>query len=103
MSFLRGALCPPPGGRRIGLAVLFGLTLHTIFVAAVLAMILTMFFGMSRSLGNIPWPFAVLANLALILQFPLLHSLLLTQRGTKVLSSLGHSSVNMDPVPLITS
>jgi hypothetical protein len=72
---------PPPGAGRIALALAFGLICHTVFAAAVLAMIAAMFFGLSESLGRVPWPWAALANAALIAQFPLLHSLLLTGRG----------------------
>jgi len=81
-----GALRPPPGRRRILIAVLFGVFVHVIFAAAVLAMIVAMFFGMSRSLGSLSWPYAVAANAALILQFPIVHSFLLTDRGTRWLS-----------------
>ncbi len=67
--------------------------LHRAAVLAVFASGLLAFsngsaLAQSRSLGNIPWPFASLANLALLLHFPRLHSLVLTQRGTKALSSL---------------
>jgi protein-S-isoprenylcysteine O-methyltransferase Ste14 len=46
-------------------------------------MIVAMFFGLSESLGRVPWPWAVLANAALIVQFPLGHSLLLGARGRR--------------------
>ncbi|CUH46525.1 Putative protein-S-isoprenylcysteine methyltransferase [Ruegeria atlantica] len=85
---MRGALRPPPGRARIALAVLMGAMVHVIFAAAVLAMILAMFFGMSRSLGTVPWPHAALANAALLLQFPLLHSLLLTRGGSRWMARL---------------
>ena len=49
-------------------------------------MIVAMFFGMSESLGHVPWPYAALANTALVLQFPVLHSLLLTRRGSRWLT-----------------
>ena len=51
-------------------------------------MIVAMFFGLSESLGTVPWPWAVLANAALIVQFPLAHSLLLTGRGGRLLARL---------------
>lgn len=85
-ELMRGALRPPPGLARIALALLMGATVHMIFAAAVLAMILAMFFGMSRSLGTVRWPHAALANAALVLQFPLLHSALLTQAGSRWLA-----------------
>ena len=87
-ALLRGALHPPPGPRRILLALILGISVHTIFAAAVLAMIAAMFFGMSRSLGTLPWPQAALANALLILQFPLVHSLLLTKRGGRWLARI---------------
>ncbi len=77
------ALRPPPGGRRIALALAAGLVCHATFAAAVLAMILAMFAGMSASFGTVPWPWAALANAALLLQFPLAHSALLTGRGAR--------------------
>ncbi len=70
------------------LALGFGLAVHVMFAAAVLAMIGAMFFGMSRSLGTVPWPWAALANALLVLQFPLTHSLLLTPAGQRWLARL---------------
>ncbi len=61
---------------------------HTVFALGVLAMIVAMFFGLSESLGSVPWPWAMLANAALIVQFPAVHSLLLTGRGGRVLARL---------------
>lgn len=82
------ALRPPQGAGRIMLALTMGALCHLTFAAAVLAMIVAMFFGLSESLGQVPWPWAALANAALIVQFPLAHSLLLTGRGRKLLSRL---------------
>lgn len=84
----RAALRPPPGTARIALALGLGMLCHALFGVAVLAMIVAMFFGLSESLGTVPWPWALLANAALIAQFPLAHSLLLTRRGGKVLVRL---------------
>ena len=83
-----GALHPPPGGARILVALAFGVVVHSIFAAAVFAMITAMFFGMSQSLGTISWPLAALANATLILQFPIVHSLLLTRRGSRWMANL---------------
>lgn len=82
------ALSPPPGAGRIALALALGLVCHAVFAAAVLAMIAAMFFGLSESLGRVPWPWALVANLALILQFPLAHSLLLNGPGGRWLARL---------------
>ena len=43
-------------------ALLYGIICHVIFIAAVLVMLLAMFFGMSKSYGNVPHPFSYLSN-----------------------------------------
>jgi protein-S-isoprenylcysteine O-methyltransferase Ste14 len=88
LALIRAALRPPRGAGRIALALGLGLVCHLAFAAAVLAMIAAMFFGLSESLGSVPWPWAALANAALIAQFPLGHSLLLTGRGGRLLGRL---------------
>ena len=82
------ALRPPPGPSRIILALSFGIACHAIFAAAVLAMILAMFHGMGASLGALSGPWAALANAALLAQFPLVHSALLTKPGGRLLARL---------------
>ncbi len=72
-ALVKGALSPPPGRSRIISALAMGTLCHTIFAAAVLAMIGAMFFGLSLGLGRVPWPWAVFANAALLAQFPLGH------------------------------
>ena len=86
LSLALGLLAMPPGRRRILFAFAYGLFCHVAFALAVGAMIVAMFFGMSESLGRVPEPWSYLANLFLVLQFPLVHSLLLSQRGSKLLS-----------------
>ncbi|NNE54096.1 MAG: isoprenylcysteine carboxylmethyltransferase family protein [Sulfitobacter sp.] len=88
IKLIAAALNPPAGAGRIALALTFGAFCHLIFAAAVLSMIAAMFFGMSESFGSVPYPWAVLANLALVAQFPVIHSLLLTKRGGKFLSRI---------------
>jgi methanethiol S-methyltransferase len=85
---LVAAARPPAGAGRIMLALGFGIICHLTFAAAVLAMITAMFFGLSESFGRVPWPWAFLANAALIAQFPLAHSLLLTGAGARLLARL---------------
>ncbi|WP_370401986.1 isoprenylcysteine carboxylmethyltransferase family protein [Sulfitobacter sp. JB4-11] len=88
IALVRGALKPPPGRSRIALALAFGMAVHLIFAAAVLAMVVAMYFGMSRSLGTVPWPQAALVNAVLVLQFPLVHSLLLSGPGGRWLAQV---------------
>ena len=88
IALLSAALRPPPGRGRIGLAITLGVVCHTVFAAAVLSMIAAMYFGLSESFGAVPWPWAAVANAALIVQFPLVHSLLLSRRGEGVLARL---------------
>ena len=72
----------------MGVAVVYGLIVHFAFGAAVAAMVVAMFFGLSESLGRVPWPWAFATNTMLILQFPVIHSLLLTKSGRGFLSRL---------------
>lgn len=51
-------------------------------------MIVAMWFGMSRAFGTVPYPFAWAVNLALIVQFPLGHSLFLSRAGNRALARL---------------
>ena len=88
LSLIRGTLRPPAGRGRLALALFYGLICHAIFALAVLAMIVAMFFGMTESLGRVPAPWFILANAALVLQFPIVHSLLLTGKGNRWLARL---------------
>lgn len=87
-----GSLSPPPGRARIATALIYGVLCHLIFALAVLSMIVAMFFGMSVSFGSVPAPWSLLANAMLIVQFPLVHSVLLTPRGGKLLGKLAPAS-----------
>ncbi|MGY4712398.1 methyltransferase family protein [Mycolicibacterium sp. CBM1] len=78
---------PKPGGRAV-VAVLYGVACHTSFVLGVAAMMVAMYFGMSRSLGVLPAPWSWIANVVLLLQFPIAHSLLLTRPGRLALTRL---------------
>ncbi len=88
LHLIGAALGPPPGVGRIVLALGMGLLCHAVFAAAVLAMIVAMFHGLSESFGRVPWPWAALANAALLVQFPLAHSALLTGPGGRWLARL---------------
>lgn len=83
-----GTLRPPPGKPRILLAFVYGGLCHSVFAIAVITMITAMFFGMSQSIGRVPAPWSIGANLFLVLQFPIVHSVLLTLRGSAALKRL---------------
>ena len=88
ITLIRAALRPPAGAGRIALALALGTLCHVLFAAGVLAMVMAMFFGLSESLGTVPWPLAALANAALIAQFLLAHSAFLTGPGGRLLARL---------------
>lgn len=70
------------------MALSYGVVCHVSFLLGVLTMMAAMFFGMSRSLGTVPTPWNWIANVALLVQFPVIHSLLLTTRGRALLARL---------------
>jgi hypothetical protein len=88
VALIMAAIKPPEGAARIALVLRMGFVCHMTFAAAILAMIAAMYFGLRESFGTVTWPWAALANLALIVQFPLVHSILLTKRGGRLLSRL---------------
>lgn len=80
-------------GRRILRAVAMGLACHGTFALAVGSMAWSLLHGLQQGLGRVPGGFGPLANLLLVLQFPLLHSFLLSARGRpwlQRLSPVGH-------------
>ncbi len=85
-QLIRASLRAPAGAGRQAAALVMGGLCHSVFAVAVLAMIGAMFYGMSESFGRAPWPWAILANLLLLVQFPLAHSFLLSQRGSQWLA-----------------
>ena len=88
LTLVLGLLRAPKGAARIFTAFSYGLVCHITFAAAVLAMIVAMFFGMSESFGRMPAPWSILANVLLVVQFPLAQSLLLSRRGGQILARL---------------
>ncbi|ETX27204.1 methyltransferase family protein [Roseivivax isoporae] len=88
VALVAGLLDPPPGRPRILAAWAWGILCHLVFAAAILAMVVGLWSGMTAGIGAVPWPWAALANLALLVQFPFLHSLLLNTRAGRVLPHL---------------
>lgn len=88
LTLIKAASRPPAGAGRIVSALVMGLLCHSVFAVAVLAMMWAMFFGLSESFGTVPWPWALVVNGLLVLQFPVVHSLLLTGRGMALTARL---------------
>ena len=91
LSLTFGLCKMPPGSKRILIAFSYGLVCQTLFALAVGVMIFAMFFGMTESLGAVSKPWSYAANLFLLLQFPFLHSILLSKRGSRFLNFLAPS------------
>ncbi|MEM9744141.1 MAG: isoprenylcysteine carboxylmethyltransferase family protein [Pseudomonadota bacterium] len=84
----RNALAAPPGRGRRAVALAMGFCCHLVFAAAIASMVYGMFFGLTMARGAVSHPWSLLTNLLLLIQFPLLHSLLLTRGGLKALAYL---------------
>ncbi|MEM1373597.1 MAG: isoprenylcysteine carboxylmethyltransferase family protein [Pseudomonadota bacterium] len=74
--------------KRISLALSYGALTHLTFGLGVGSMVLCMGFGMQLGQGPFQGILAWVVNLALLLQFPLAHSFLLTGRGRGWLARL---------------
>jgi protein-S-isoprenylcysteine O-methyltransferase Ste14 len=97
-SAVRGTLLPPPHRFRMQdrvaaarvldvlTAVFAGAACHLAFAGAVGLMGIAVATGMQSGCGALPAPFGLAANVALLVQFPLLHSWLLSREGRRVLS-----------------
>ena len=81
----------PPGPKRILVAFTYGVVCQTLFALAVGVMIAAMFFGMTKGFGAVPKPWSYAANFFLVLQFPFMHSILLSKRGSRFLNFLAPS------------
>ncbi|MEL7212967.1 MAG: isoprenylcysteine carboxylmethyltransferase family protein [Pseudomonadota bacterium] len=77
-----------PDKRALRIALIYGALCHGIFALAGLAMLVGLYFGMSLGQGSVPWPWAGLVNALLLLQFPLGHSFLLSDKGRPLLEKL---------------
>ena len=85
----------PAIARRM-IAVVYGFLCHGLFVLGVGMMIAQMFYGMSRTLGALAYPWSWIANGLLLLQFPLAHSFFLSGRGRAVLKRLAPAALGAD-------
>lgn len=82
--------------RRKLVALAYGAVCHGLFAAGVGAMIANLYAGMSLGRGPFHGAWAVAANLLLLLQFPVVHSLLLTPRGRAFMARLAPRAIAHD-------
>ncbi|GMW00395.1 MAG: hypothetical protein AMXMBFR84_15320 [Candidatus Hydrogenedentota bacterium] len=80
-------------------AVVYGVLTHFIFAVAVTVMSIGLYTGLSSGWGRLDGWLAVLANLLLLVQFPIVHSYLLSTQGRKVLSRLSPMRLGADLAP----
>ena len=90
-----------PMGRRkrIAIALLYGAATHLAFAVAVLAMIQGLNGGLQAGRGTLHGATAWYANSLLIVQFPLLHSFLLSRGGRRLLALLAPRELGRDLAP----
>ena len=86
--------------RTIAFATIYGLVCHLAYIASAAVMIAVMYTGMSAGLGRVPAPWAWLANAGLLIQFPVIHSALLSKRGTAFMRGLIPGNLG---TPLLTT
>jgi methanethiol S-methyltransferase len=82
--------------RRKSVALLYGVLCHGLFATGVAIMVYQMFFGMSRSWGGLHAPWNWIGNGALLLQFPIAHSFLLTRPGRVALRRIAPKGLGPD-------
>jgi methanethiol S-methyltransferase len=82
-------------------ALMAGVLCHGLFAAGVGMMIAQMHGGMSGAFGRLGAPWSFLANAALLLQFPALHSGLLTRHGQAILRLLAPPDTGYTLLPTI--
>lgn len=74
--------------RDVSIALLWGLLAHGLFAIAVVAMWLGLHEGLEIGVSSLRGPVAVICDAALVIQFPLLHSWLLSRPGRALMSRL---------------
>lgn len=91
-----------PSTRRsaVAVAMIYGVACHVAFVGGVGIMMVVLFSGMTRAWGNLPTPWSWVANAALLLQFPVLHTALLSRRGSAVMRRLVPAGIG---VPMLST
>jgi len=87
--------CAYSAGER-AVALTYGIASHALFAAAIAGMIFSIHDGLSGGIGPFEGAAAWFANLLLVIQFPLLHSWLLSGRGRGLLDRLAPLGLGRD-------
>jgi protein-S-isoprenylcysteine O-methyltransferase Ste14 len=66
-------------------SILYGVVCHITFAISGLCMFWVLYKGFTVSLGSVRYPLSIIINIFLLLQFPILHSFLLTNSGRRFL------------------
>jgi methanethiol S-methyltransferase len=80
---------------RIVVAALFGGACHLAFTVAIAMMAYEIYYGFTRGIYPLGGPESRWLNFVLLLQFPLLHSFLLSKRGRRVLAVVSPLGADM--------
>lgn len=91
------AACEHPYGvRERSVAVLFGIVCHCLFGVAIVGMILSLGTGLAWNPGHLEGATRWIVNGSLVVQFPLLHSWLMSDRGRAWLNRLAPLGLGRD-------
>lgn len=85
----------------VSTAIAWGLACHVVFALAIAAMFAGVHSGMRLGLGTLRGPLALVANAALLLQFPVLHSYLLGAGGRRWLERLAPRAIARELAPTV--
>lgn len=83
--------------RQLG-ALTLGFLCHSLFLAAIMSAFLAMYHGMQSGLVRLSSPMSYVWDAALLMQFPILHSFLLSKPGGRLLTALAPAPVGRDLV-----
>jgi protein-S-isoprenylcysteine O-methyltransferase Ste14 len=82
--------------RQRGVALVAGVVCHVSFTAAIVLMVVSLYFGLAHGAGPFHGATAIAANALLVVQFAVLHSALLTERGARWLARLAPLGLGRD-------
>lgn len=90
-----------PRGDRCGVryAIAFGILTHMVFALSVIVMVLGLYSGLRSGHGHLHGWYAVIGNALLLVQFPAVHSFLLSAQGRRALARFAPRKIGGDLAP----